>query len=116
MAQEHHTDPDKLPTLGRLLLWVDRPGSANKLFWGLGGACVLLFLLDFTYSKHPHFEMEKIPGAYGIYGFVCFTFIVLAAKAWREVIKRPEDYYGDKAIDREDYPEDQIDKVNHDGL
>ena len=116
MAHEHDTDPAKLPTLGRVLLWVDKPSSATRIFWGLAAFCGFLFLLDFTYAKHGHFEMEEIPGAYGFYGFVCFSFIILAAKAWREVIKRPEDYYGDKAVDREDYPEDQIDKVTHDGL
>ncbi|MCP5087016.1 MAG: hypothetical protein GY952_09480 [Rhodobacteraceae bacterium] len=113
---EHKTDPNKLPTLGRLLLWVDKPGSANKIFWGLAVFCGILFLLDFTYEKHPHFDMEYVPGFYAIYGFVMFTLLILAAKGLRVLIKRPEDYYGDKAIDREDYPDDQIEKVNHDGL
>lgn len=113
---EHETDPAKLPALGRMLLWVDKPGSANKLFWGLAIACVLLFLLDFTYEKHPHFDVELIPGFYGIYGFVMFTGLILAAKALRVLIKRPEDYYGDKAVDREEYPADQLKMERHDGL
>lgn len=105
---------ENLPTLGRMMLWVDKPGSTNKIFWGLAIACLLLFLADFTYESHGHFAVEAIPGAYGIYGFVMFTLLILAAKALRFFIKRPEDYYGDKAIDAEEYPEDQLGKVEHD--
>lgn len=106
--------PETYPALGRMLLWVDRPGSATKIFWALAGVCALLFALDFTYHKHGHFTVEDYPGFYGIYGFVMFTGLILAAKGLRVLIKRPEDYYGDKAVDREDYPEDQLEKVGHD--
>ncbi|MFT5158983.1 MAG: hypothetical protein ACI9ZD_000579 [Paracoccaceae bacterium] len=103
-----------LPALGRMMLWVDKPGSATKLFYGLAVVCLLLFLADFTYETHGHFEVEAMPGAYGIYGFAMFTALILVAKALRFFIKRDEEYYGDKAIDAEDYPEDQLDKVEHD--
>jgi hypothetical protein len=105
---------ENLPTLGRLFLWLDKPGSANRIFWGLAVICLLLFLADFTYEIHGHFAVEAIPGAYGIYGFVMFTGLILVAKALRFFIKRDEDYYGDKAIDSEEYPEDQLDKAKHD--
>lgn len=105
---------ENLPALGRLFLWVDKPGSANKIFWALAAVCLGLFLLDFTFEAHGHFAVEAIPGAYGIYGFVMFTGLILAAKALRFFIKRPEDYYGDKAVDSEEYPADQLDKVDHD--
>jgi hypothetical protein len=111
---EHKDNPADYPFLGRMMLWVDRPGSANKIFWGLAIVCALLFLADFTYDKHGHFHMESYPGFYGIFGFVMFTALILVAKALRVLIKRPEDYYGDKAVDQEEYPEDQLDKVDHD--
>jgi hypothetical protein len=107
-------DPARYPALGRILLWVDRPGSANKIFWGLAAFCGVLFLADFTYEKHGHFAVEDIPGFYGAYGFVMFTALILLAKALRYFVKRPEDFYGDKAIDREEYPADQLDKVDYD--
>jgi len=113
---DHKTDPAKLPALGRMMLWVDKPGSAGKLFWGLAVVCGLLFLLDFTYEHHGHFDIENIPGFYGIYGFVMFTGLILVAKALRVLIKRPEDYYGDKAVDSEEYPADQLGKETRDGL
>ncbi|MFV2034808.1 MAG: hypothetical protein ACC631_06825 [Halocynthiibacter sp.] len=107
-------DPANYPALGRMMLWVDKPGSANKIFWGLVIASILVFLADFTFEKHGKFYVEDIPGFYGVYGFIAFTALILIAKTLRVLIKRPEDYYGDKAIDREEYPEDQLDKVDHD--
>jgi len=107
-------NPSKYPAIGRLLTWVDRPGSATKLFWALAGLCVFLFLLDFTYAKHGHFTMEDYPGFFGVFGFVAFSGVIFGAKALRVLIKQPEDFYGDKAIDTEDYPDDQLDKAEHD--
>lgn len=107
-------DPNKFPLIGRLLLWVDRPGSANKLFWILGAICLGLFLYDFTFEKHGHFEMEHLPGFFGVFGFIAFAAVIFGAKALRVLIKRPEDFYADKAIDSEDYPASGLDKVDHD--
>lgn len=107
-------NPADYPALGRMMLWVDKPGSANKIFWGLAIASIVAFLADFTYKKHGVFAVADIPGFYGIFGFVAFTALILMAKTLRVLIKRPEDYYGDKAIDAEDYPEDQLDKVDYD--
>ena len=114
MENKTPDNPDKFPPLGRALLWVDRPGNVDKIVYALAALCVVLFLADFAYHKHPHFAVESVPGFYGIYGFVMFTALILVAKTLRFFIKRPEDYYGDKAIDSEAYPEDQLEKVDHD--
>lgn len=111
---KHGSEPAKLPALGRMLLWVDKPGSANKIFWALVVVCGLAFLADFTYEKHGHFDVENVPGFFAAYGFFMFTGLILAAKGLRVLIKRPEDFYGDKAIDREEYPEAGLEKVDHD--
>lgn len=116
MTDDHKTDPPKLPALGRMMLWVDKPGSVSLIFRALAVVCVAAFLLDFTYEKHVYFDIEYIPGFYGIYGFVMFSGLVIMAKALRVLVKRPEDYYGDKAVDSEAYPDGQLEKVNHDGL
>jgi len=105
---------ENLPFLGRMMTWVDRPGSANKIFWALVVVCIGLFLADFTYKKYGAFAVESIPGFFGFYGFVMFTGLILLSKGLRVLIKRPEDYYGDKAIDREEYPAEQCDKVDYD--
>ena len=120
-SENHATPPEKdnpltYPVLGRLLLWVDRPGSATTVFRVLAGLCALVFVLDFTYEKHGYFAVENLPGFFGVYGFVMFTGLIIAAKTLRFFIKRPEDFYKETAVDCEEYPVDQLEKVKHDGL
>ncbi len=103
-----------LPRLSRKLLWVDKPGSADKIFKTLAVVCAVLFLADFAYHKHIYVAVEKIPGFYGIFGFVMFAGLVIAAKMLRVAIRRPDDYYAPNAIDAEEYPEDELEKVDHD--
>ena len=100
----------KFSPLGKTLSWFTKTKHANKIFLGLALLCFVLFLADFTYNKHGHFHIEEIPGFYGAYGFFMFTALILVAKALRLLIKRPENYYGDKAIDGEDYPADQLEQ------
>lgn len=114
MVETPKDDPSRYPPLGRALMWVDKPGSANKLFWGLAIFGVVLFALEFTYKKYGEFMVQEIPGFFGVYGFVMFSLLILAAKGLRVLIKRPENYYGDKTIDTESYPEDQLERLDHD--
>jgi hypothetical protein len=109
MAQKPKDDPATYPALGRMLMWVDKSGSDKKIVWALVVACLFVFALDWTFEKHGHFDVENINGFFAFYGFVMFTGLIVVAKALRYFIKRPEDYYGDKAIDTEEYPEDQLD-------
>ena len=101
------------PALGRLLVWFINPKNSKTIIGILITICILLFLVDFTYHKHGHFAVEDYKGFYGFYGFVMFTVLILVAKALRFFIQRPEDYYGDSAIDREEYPPEQLEKVDH---
>jgi hypothetical protein len=101
---------DEFSTLGKTLCWFTKTENANKIFLVLAVFCLALFLADFTYHKHGHFHIEEIPGFYGIYGFFMFTALILVAKVLRLLIKRPENYYGSKAIDNEEYPTDQLEQ------
>ena len=112
----NHSDEnlDDLSALGRMYAWVDRKGSVNTLTAVLIVACLVFVALDFTYEKHGHFVEESVIAFYGIFGFISFTGLIFAARGLREIIKRPEDFYGDKAIDAEgDYPADQIEIKGH---
>ena len=42
-----------------------------------------------------------------------FTALILVAKALRFFVNQSEDYYGDKAVDNEEYPENQLEKVEY---
>lgn len=73
--------------------WLDRPGSVDKIVRTVYAVCILLFLADFAYHKHPHFAAEEWFGFYGVYGFVSCVLLVLAAKELRRLLKRDEGYY-----------------------
>ena len=57
---------------------------------GLAG---LLDKLFHWHLMHPYYAVEKIPGFYGIVGFVAFVVIVRGGEVLRKVIKRDEGYY-----------------------
>ena len=113
MADQTHKD-ENLPALGRMMTWVDRPGSANKIFWGLAVFCVVLLAIDFTLEKHEYVEIANIPGFYALFGFVAFTCVIFGSRLLRVFVKRDEGYYGDKTIDLEDYPEAGTERINYD--
>jgi hypothetical protein len=62
---------------------------------------------------HGYFSVEEIRWFYGAYGFVGFTGLIFVAKGLRRIVKRPEGYYGQNAIDTEVYPEDQLGRKDH---
>lgn len=105
---------ENLPALGKMLTWVDKPGSANKIFIALAALCAALLIGDFFIEKHEYVHAADMPGFYGIFGFVAFTCVIFGAKALRVIIKRDEGYYGDKSVDLEEYPTEGTQRINHD--
>ena len=88
MAHEQHpSKPDERR------YWLDNPRNVDKLVYGLYGVCALLILIDLLVPKHGPFPIEHYFGFYGIFGFVACVGLVLAAKAMRTILIRPEDYY-----------------------
>ena len=77
--------------------WVARPENTNKVIIMLSLACAALVVFDFAYHhmhhKHAYFSFETLIGFHAAYGFVAFTFVVLAGKQLRKILMRPEDYY-----------------------
>lgn len=65
----------------------------TRIVYGLATLCVLVFLADLFYDKHPHFAFEGWFGFYAGYGFVGSVGLVLTAKWLRRVLRRGEDYY-----------------------
>jgi len=60
------------PKLGKLISWVDKPGSNQKIFYILILLCTASFGLEWTYEKHAYFEIESYKGFYAFYGFIVF--------------------------------------------
>ena len=73
--------------------WLDRPQNVAKVYWAVWIACALLLLVEPLVHKHGELAFEEWFGFHGIYGFVACVALVLAAKALRVILKRPEDYY-----------------------
>ena len=55
----------------------------------------LTLLAQFAIEVDPHFEVERLFGAYAIYGFAACAALILIAKAIGLLLKRPDDYYRD---------------------
>ncbi|HJV10232.1 MAG TPA: hypothetical protein VJ690_01895 [Burkholderiales bacterium] len=64
-----------------------------KALWLVAIACLLLLLAEPLVHKHGDFDAEYWFGFHGWFGFVACVGLVLAAKALRRLLKRPEDYY-----------------------
>ncbi len=73
--------------------WLDQPKNISIIVWSLVVVCVILFFSDAFYSKHPFFEIEKLFGFYGLFGFTVYVGLVLTAKWLRTFLMRPEDFY-----------------------
>lgn len=114
MDETRKDDPARYPPLGRALMWVDEPGNGKKIVYSLYAVCAALFLADFFYKKKALVDIEYVPGFYAIYGFVMCAALVICAKWMRLIVKGPEDLYGDKSIDTESYPEDQLERLDYD--
>lgn len=99
---------EKLPDLARLFLWADDRHKVEKVVIGLCIFCALLFVIDLFYHRHAYFGFEGSRGFYAIAGFAAFAIIVLAAGQLRRLIKRPENYYGERATHAETYPDEGL--------
>lgn len=106
-------EQDDFTPLAKRLLWLEKAGSVHSLIVGLGIVCALLFVIDLFYHRHGYFKFEVTSAFYAITGFVAFTLIVLAAGQLRRLIKRPENYYGDRSVHGESYPEHGLEKLHH---
>ncbi len=109
MAAKRTKKPDRISPIGERLLPLEKPDNIRRMIVALAIFCGLLFLADFVIHRHGHFPVENLPGFYGIYGFCAFTFIIFAVKLLRRLLWRPENYYGNKAVNSEKYPPEGLD-------
>ncbi|RLF53428.1 MAG: hypothetical protein DRN37_11640 [Thermoplasmata archaeon] len=72
----------------------DDPRNVKILLRSFFSSLLVLLLIEFLVSKHPHFPWESWPEFYAVFGFVACVALVLAAKyILRPLVKRREDYY-----------------------
>ena len=72
----------------------DNPRNVNILLVCFYISLFILLVIEFFIHKHPHFEWEKWPEFYAVYGFVaCVVLVIVAKYILRPLVKRREDYY-----------------------
>jgi len=53
----------------------------------------VLIVADFFIHEHDHVKLENFTALYTFYGFITFAILIFAAKLFRILIKRDENYY-----------------------
>tara|TARA_R110000868_G_scaffold124403_3_gene328943 strand:+ start:676 stop:969 length:294 start_codon:yes stop_codon:yes gene_type:complete len=66
--------------------------------------CLAVAGADFIRDGHGYFPVEHFPLVYCAFGFVVYGALIILAKGLRVLIERPENYYGDLAVDAEPEP------------
>lgn len=105
MSKSKKDNLEKLPLLGRKLLWLDNMKNVDKIIYSLCFICAVLFLADFFYKKKTYVDLEDLPGFYGIYGFIVCAVLVLCARVMRLFLMRDETYYVPRDVESEAHPE-----------
>ena len=73
--------------------WFDERRNVTlflRCFWVFLG---LLLAADFFIHKHPDFSWEGKPLFYAAFGYLSGVLLIFAAKLFRRIVKRDEDYY-----------------------
>ena len=73
--------------------WLDNKRNVTKVYWSVWVVCALLLLIEPALDKHGDLSFEHWFGFHGVFGFVACVGLVIAAKALRRILIRPEDYY-----------------------
>lgn len=73
--------------------WLDRRENVDKVYRAVWIVCAALLVADPFVHKHGEWHFEAWFGFHAFYGFVACVGLVLAAKALRVWLKRPEDFY-----------------------
>ena len=82
-----HSGKDEAPG------FFDRPQVRRAIWIILIALCAGFALAGFVVDMHGYFHVEEFPVFYGVFGFLVFSFIVLAGQHLRKILMRPEDYY-----------------------
>jgi uncharacterized membrane protein YhdT len=75
--------------------WLVRPQNVKRLLTAAGVLLAVLVLLDFVVPPHGHFRVDGTFGFYAWFGFGSAVALIVFAKLFGIVVKRPEGYYDD---------------------
>jgi MFS family permease len=90
---------DQPKETGRAGGWADRRSFRRAFLAVLVLAALAAAAAGFVpaFQNHdPHFAVERYGVFFAVYGFVAFSFIVLAGQHLRTLVGREEDYYDER--------------------
>ena len=77
--------------------WFEKP-STIRLLWIIlitlcAGSAIAGVIAAIAHMMHPYTAADAFPVFYGVFGFLAFSFIVLAGQHLRKILMRDEHYY-----------------------
>lgn len=75
--------------------WLDQPRNVKLLWRGFLIVLALSILTELFVPLHPHFEIDALFGFNAWFGFLGCAIVLLIAKTFALLLKRPESYYGE---------------------
>ncbi len=73
--------------------WLDRPNNINLIVKILVAACALSVVTDFFVHKHADYGFQAWIAFDAGFGFLAYVGLITAAKLFRRLVMRDEDYY-----------------------
>ena len=74
--------------------WLARPSTIKRLWLLFSFVLAATVLAELWIQNEPHFEIERVFAFHALYGFLSCAVMILAAKAWGLLFKRPDTHYG----------------------
>ena len=117
MANPLQNDDPPIRALGRILGWVDRPGSGDRMFWALDGAVRRACLWPISpITNIGHFAVESDPG------LLCYLRLCHVHGAYSGgkelcvfLLSGPKIITAQAQSTAKIIPQTQLEKVDHDG-
>ena len=73
--------------------WLMRPQNIRRLWIAFGTVLVATVAAGFVVDLHPHFEIERLPAFFALYGFLACVAMVVGSKLLGFLLKREDTYY-----------------------
>ncbi len=78
--------------------WLDDRRNVSTLWRGFLAVLALTVIAGLFVDLHPHFAIEQWPAFNALYGFVSCLLMILVAKLFGLLLKRPDSYYAEDHV------------------
>lgn len=78
---------------GEPVHWLVRPRTLRLLWIAFVAVLAATVAAGFLVDMHPHFEVERWPAFFAVFGFLACVAMVLGSKLLGMLLKREDTYY-----------------------